>query len=71
MKHSTQSKLLIAVIVVLAFACYVAITAHSSKSSGAGIYEVAAKDIAYADFGAPRHVKGSNEMKRLAMRPRR
>lgn len=70
MKPSTQGKLLLAAIMALALVCYVAITAHSSKSNGAGIYEVVANDISYANFGAPRHVRGSNEMKRLAMRPR-
>ena len=70
MKPSTQGKLLLAVIMALALLCYVAITAQTSKARDAGIYEVTAGDVSYSNFGAPAHVRGSNEMKRLAMRPR-
>jgi hypothetical protein len=71
MKSSTQGKLLLGAIMALALSSYVAITAHSSRSAGAGIYEVEASNLSYTNLVAPAHVKGSNEMKRLALRTRR
>jgi hypothetical protein len=71
MKSSSHGKLLLGAIMVLALASYVAITAHSSRSAGAGIYEVEAANLSYSNLLAPAHVRGSNEMKRLALRTQR
>ena len=68
MKHSTCGKLLLGAIMVLALSSFVTITANSSKFVGAGIYEVEAFQLSYTDLWAPSHVRGSNEMKRLAFR---
>lgn len=71
MKTSTQGKLVLGAIMVLALLSYVAITAHSSRSAGAGIYEVEASKLSYTSLLAPAHVRGSNEMKRLILRIQR
>ena len=71
MTPSTCGKLLPVAIMVLAFSSFVAITANSSKSVGAGIYEVEASKLSYTDLWTPAHARGSNEMKRLAFRTAR
>ena len=71
MKPSIRGKLLLGAIMALALSSYVAITANASKAVGAGIYEVAASNLSYAELVGTGHVKGANEMKRLAFRTRR
>ncbi len=67
MKPGTHGKLLLGVIMALALSCYVAITTNASKAVGAGIYEMEASNLSYADLVE----SGSAEMQRLAQRPRR
>ena len=57
MKSSTCGKLLLGAVMVLALSCFVAITANRSKAVGAGIYEVEASKLSYADLLAPAHVR--------------
>ena len=71
MKPGTHGKLLLGAIMALALLSYVAITANASRAVGAGIYEVEASSLSYADFLPAGHVRGSNEMKRLVFRNHR
>ena len=71
MKPSIRGKLLLGAIVALALSSYVAITANASKAVGAGIYEVEASELSYADLVAVGPTHGGHELQRLVTRSRR
>ena len=71
MNSPNRGRLLLAIIMALAFLSYLTITANAFRAAGGGIYEVEVSNLVYGELLGTSTAGASSEMKPLAPRMRR